>query len=228
MRKLIAATFISLDGVLQAPGGPEEDPVGGFKFGGWTAPYFDEALGAVMDELFAQPFDLVLGRKTYEIFAAHWPYISTEPGAPGYDPGEAEIARLFNRATKHVATRTLTSFDWNNSQSLGPDVVATLRKLKASDGPALLLQGSGNLIQTLLAADLIDEFRLLIFPVVLGSGKRLLGPGAKPGALRLVQQSASPSGVIHAVYERAGGVKTGSLAASTPSAAELERRRKLE
>ncbi|MGX5803155.1 dihydrofolate reductase family protein [Bradyrhizobium sp. Arg314] len=213
MRKIIAATFVSLDGVMQAPGGPEEDPVGGFKFGGWTFHYFDEVAGAAMNELFSKPFDLLLGRRTYDIFAAYWPYQK--------DP----IADVFNPATKYVATHRPDSLTWQNTQSLGPDIVATLRRLKQEDGPDLLIQGSGNLIQTLLANGLIDEIRLMIFPLLLGKGKRLFGDGTLPAAFRLVKSQASSTGVIMATYERSGEIKVGSFAQEKPSAAELERRK---
>ena len=213
MRKIIAATFVSLDGVMQAPGGPEEDPVGGFKFGGWTFHYFDEVAGVAMDELFSKPFDLLLGRRTYDIFAAYWPY------------QKDSIADAFNPATKYVATHRPDSLTWQNTQSLGPDIVAELRRLKQEDGPDLLIQGSGNLIQTLLANGLIDEIRLMIFPLLLGKGKRLFGDSAMPAAFKLVKSQASSTGVIMATYERAGEIKTGSFATEKPSDAELERRK---
>ncbi|AZO11919.1 MULTISPECIES: dihydrofolate reductase family protein [unclassified Mesorhizobium] len=213
MRKIIAATFVSLDGVMQAPGGPEEDPVGGFKFGGWTFHYFDEVAGAALDELFSKPFALLLGRRTYDIFAAYWPY------------QKDKIADAFNPATKYVATHRPDSLTWENTHSLGPDVVARLRQLTEEDGPDLLIQGSGNLIQTLLANGLIDEIRLMIFPLLLGKGKRLFGDGAMPAAFRLTRSQASSTGVIMANYERSGEIRTGSFAQEEPSEAELERRR---
>lgn len=225
MRKLITAAFVSLDGVMQAPGGPEEDTAGGFGFGGWTAPHFDETLGESMGEMFAQPFDLVLGRRTYDIFAAHWPHYPTDPAAPGYDPGEAHIAQVFNGVTKHVATHRPDSLAWANSRSLGDDIVATVRELKGQDGPLLLTQGSSELVQALAAADLVDEYRLLIFPVLLGRGKRLFADKAAPGAMTLVKSSVSSSGVIVATYARAGAVQTGSFALENPSGAEIDRRR---
>ncbi|TPM26478.1 dihydrofolate reductase family protein [Mesorhizobium sp. B2-3-4] len=213
MRKIIAATFVSLDGVMQAPGGPEEDPVGGFEFGGWTFHYFDEVAGAAMEEMFSKPFDLLLGRRTYDIFAAYWPYQK--------DP----IADVFNPATKYVATHRPETLAWENTQSLGSDVVAALRRLKHEDGPDLLIQGSGELIQTLLANGLIDEIRLMIFPLLLGKGKRLFGDDAMPGAFKLVGSQTSSTGVIMATYERGGEIKVGSFAQEEPSQAELERRR---
>jgi dihydrofolate reductase len=218
MRRLIVATFTSLDGVMQAPGGPQEDPTGGFSFGGWVAPHFDAALGGAMGEIFGRPFDLLLGRKTYEIFAAHWPYV-TDPNDP--------IAPMFNRITKYVASRSKPKLAWQNSRLLGDDVVAALKELKAGDGPDLLVQGSSDLLQTLWRHGLVDEFSVLIFPVVLGKGKRLFGGGATPGGLKLVKSHAFPTGVIVANYVPDGAVKAGDFQLAEPTEAELERRRKL-
>ncbi|MER8406733.1 dihydrofolate reductase family protein [Mesorhizobium sp. M0185] len=214
MRKIITATFVSLDGVMQAPGGPQEDPVGGFKFGGWTFHYWDDVMGAAMGETFSKPFALLLGRKTYDIFAAHWPYQKNDP-----------IADSFNAVTKYVATHRPDSLSWQNSQPLGSDVVATLRRMKQEDGPDLLIQGSSELIQTLLANDLIDEISLLIFPLVLGKGKKLFGSGTIPAAFKLTRSQASTTGVLMASYERSGEIKTGSFATEQPSEAEIERRK---
>lgn len=227
MRKIVTSAFVSLDGVMQAPGGPEEDLTGGFKFGGWTAPYWDDALAAVMGEAFSQPFELILGRKTYDIFAAHWPFVPIDPEAAGFDEMEAGIARLFNGAVKHVATHSPASLGWENSTALGGDIVAALRKLKSQNGPQLLIQGSSDLIQTLLAHNLIDEFRLPIYPLVLGKGKRLFGSGTLPVAFKVVKSTVSPSGVVIATYGRDGAVKTGSFALENPTDAEMERRRNL-
>lgn len=227
MRKIIAAAFVSLDGVMQAPGGPEEDPTGGFKFGGWTAPYWDDAIGAAIGEGFSTPYDLLLGRRTYDIFAAHWPYIETDPSKSSFDALTAEIAETFNRITKYVATHEPETLTWQNSEALGRDVIAAVDRLKRGDGPVLMIQGSSELIQQLLAADLIDEFRLLIYPLVLSKGKRLFGEGTIPAAFKLTRSSASPSGVLIASYERAGDIKSGSFAMETPTEAELERRKKL-
>src|ERR1700733_11331989 len=202
MRRIIVAPFASLDGVMQAPGGPNEDPTGGFAFGGWTAPHFDDALGASMGEIFGRPFDLLLGRKTYDIFAAHWPYV-TDPNDP--------IAGLFNRVTKYVASRTNPKLAWQNSQWLGRDTVAALKKLKGEDGPDLLVQGSSELIQTLWQNGLVDEFAVLMFPVVLGKGKRLFGNGTMPGGLKLIKSRSFPTGVIVANYQPDGAVKTGDF-----------------
>jgi dihydrofolate reductase len=218
MRKIIVASFTSLDGVMQAPGGPNEDPTGGFTFGGWVAPHFDDALGAAMGEIFGRPFDLLLGRKTYDIFAAHWPYV-VDPNDP--------IAGAFNRVTKYVASRSSPTLTWQNSQLLGNDIVASLKKLKSEDGPDLLVQGSSDLLQTLWKNGLVDEFSVLIFPVVLGKGKRLFGAGATPAGLKLVKSQAYPTGVIVANYRPDGAVKTGDFQLAEPTEAELERRRKL-
>jgi dihydrofolate reductase len=218
MRRIVVATFTSLDGVMQAPGGPQEDPTDGFAFGGWTAPHFDQALGASLGEIFGRPFDLLLGRKTYDIFAGHWPYV-TDPNDP--------IAATFNQVTKYVASRSKPKLAWRNSELLGDDVVASLRKLKSGDGPDLLVQGSSELLQTLWKNNLVDEFSVLIFPLVLGKGKRLFGGGAIPAGLRLVKSQSYPTGVIVANYRPDGAVKTGDFQLAEPSAAELERRRKL-
>jgi dihydrofolate reductase len=218
MRKIIVASFTSLDGVMQAPGGPQEDPTGGFAFGGWTAPHFDEALGAAMGEIFGRPFDLLLGRKTYDIFAAHWPYV-TDPNGP--------IAGPFNRVTKYVASRANPTLTWQNSRWLGADTVASLRTLKREDGPDLLVQGSGDLLQTLWKNGLVDEFSVLIFPVVLGRGKRLFGDGTTPAGLTLVKARSFPTGVIVANYRPDGAVRTGDFQLAEPSEAEVERRRTL-
>jgi dihydrofolate reductase len=178
VRRIVVATFTSLDGVMQAPGGPQEDPTGGFTLGGWTAPYFDGAFGASLGQIFGRPFDLLLGRKTYDIFAAHWPYV-TDPNDP--------IATAFNQVTKYVASRSSPKLGWQNSQLLGDDIVASLKKLKGQDGPDLLVQGSSDLLQTLWREGLVDELSVLIFPVVLGKGKRLFGDGASPAGLKLLK-----------------------------------------
>jgi len=223
MRRIVVATFTSLDGVMQAPGGPQEDPTGGFTLGGWTAPYFDEALGASLGQIFGRPFDLLLGRKTYDIFAAHWPYVS--------DPNDP-IAASFNRVTKYVASRSRPKLGWQNSQLLGDDIVASLKKLKGQvgqegHGPDLLVQGSSDLLQTLWREGLVDELSVLIFPVVLGKGKRLFGDGARPAGLKLLKSQSFPTGVIVATYQPDGAVKTGDFQLAEPTEAELERRRNL-
>jgi dihydrofolate reductase len=198
MRKIIVLTFVSLDGVMQAPGGPTEDTDGNFTLGGWTVPYFDDFLGQAMMAQMGQPFDLLLGRKTFDVFASYWPEHADE--GPG-----------INAATKYVASNTLTSHPWQKSVFLSGDVVGAIRQLKQQDGPDLQVHGSSQLIQTLLAHDLVDEFWLKIFPVVLGHGKRLFEHGALPAAYALVEASTSPSGVIVANFKRAGEVKTGSF-----------------
>jgi dihydrofolate reductase len=218
MRKLIVLSFITLDGVMQAPGGPEEDPTGGFRYGGWLFPYFDDFLGKVMDRQMGHPFDLLLGRRTYEIFAAYWPYVKTEGNT---------IAAGINNAKKYVVSRTLKSLDWSNSELIRGDVADEVRKLKEQDGPEIHVHGSGNLFQTLLRHDLVDELWLKIFPVTLGGGKRLFAEGAIPVGFKLVESSTSPNGVIVANYVRAGEVKTGSFALEPPSEAELARRKRL-
>jgi dihydrofolate reductase len=218
MRKIIVATFTSIDGIMQAPGGPQEDPTNGFTLGGWTAPYFDEALGASLGEIFGRPFDLLLGRKTYDIFAAHWPYV-TDPNEP--------IAAVFNQVTKYVASRSNPKLTWQNSQLLGEDSVASLKKLKGEDGPDLLVQGSSDLLQTLWKNSLVDEFTVLIFPVVLGKGKRLFGDGAIPAGLKRIKSQSYPTGVVVVNYEFNGEVKTGDFQLAEPSEAELVRRRNL-
>jgi dihydrofolate reductase len=200
MRKVVAAVFVSLDGVMQAPGGPEEDRDGGFEYGGWTFHYWDDIMGQSMDATFKEPFDLLLGRKTYDIFAAHWPRLT----------GDA-LADTFNRVKKYVATTSTAPLSWNNSTAIR-DVASDVSKLKKQNGPTLLIQGSSQLIQTLLANDLIDEFRLLVFPLMLGKGKRLFGEGTSPGALRLIDTKVSTTGVIVSTYERGGAIKTGSFA----------------
>jgi dihydrofolate reductase len=212
MRKLVAVTQVTLDGVMQAPGGPEEDPTGGFKYGGWSAPHFDEVLGQAAGEAFEKSFELLLGRKTYEIFAAHWPY------------DEGPIADRLNSATKHVASRTLKSLDWSNSTLLEGEVHAAVPALKQQDGPELQVLGSSELLQTLLEHGLVDEFRLWIFPVVLGRGKRLFGGESVPAGLELVDSTVSTTGVIAATYRRAGDVQTGSFAFEEPTEREVERR----
>ncbi len=219
MRKLIVLSFITLDGVMQAPGGPEEDPTGGFKYGGWVAGYFDNFLGKVMDKQMSKPFDLLLGRKTYEIFAAHWPYVKTN---------EDPIAAGINNAKKYVASKTLIKLDWSNSELIRGDVAKEVKKLKEQDGPELQVHGSGNLIQTLLKHDLIDELWLKIFPITLGGGKRLFAEGTIPVGFKLLESETSPSGVIVATYARAGEVKTGSFALEPPTEAELARRKRLK
>jgi dihydrofolate reductase len=198
MRDIAVLTFVTLDGVMQAPGGPTEDTSGNFAHGGWTVPYFDEYLGQTMGEQLSQPFDLLLGRRTFEIFASYWPY-------------QEEEGVAINRATKYVASNTLASHEWQKSVFLSGDVAGAIRKLRQEDGPELQVLGSSNLIQTLLAHDLVDEFRLKIFPVTVGPGKRLFDQGTIPAAYSLVEAKSSPAGVIVATYRRAGELQTGSF-----------------
>jgi dihydrofolate reductase len=201
MRELVVSTFLTLDGVMQAPGGPDEDDSGGFVQGGWSVTYWDDQMGAFMTELMGKPFDLVLGRRTYDIFAAHWPHA-----------GDDGAAKPLNDATKHVASRSRPALEWSNSVLLEGDVAEAIAALKQEDGPELQVHGSGNLIQTLLRHDLVDRFRLLVFPLVLGSGKRLFAEGTVPAGLKLVDSAVSSTGVVMATYEPAGEVVTGSFA----------------
>jgi dihydrofolate reductase len=217
MRKIVVGAFVSVDGVMQAPGGPEEDPTGGFAHGGWTVPYWDDTISAAMGKTFAEPLDLLLGRKTYDIFAAHWPNVQQDAKASDFDELSGEIARRFNAMTKYVATHRPETLGWQNSQALGSDVVARLRALKKEDGPALLTQGSSELVHTLLEHELVDELRLLVYPIVLGRGKRLFSERAGAAAFKLTSSIVSPSGVVIASYERAGEVKTGSFALAEPT-----------
>jgi dihydrofolate reductase len=201
MRKLIVSTFLTLDGVMQAPGGPEEDDSGGFAFGGWSVNYWDEQMGQVMTEAFSVPFDLLLGRRTYEIFAAYWPDAPEEAGA-----------KPLNDATKYVASRSHLTLDWVPSVLIEGDAAEGIAKLKADDGPELQVHGSGNLIQTLMRHSLVDEYRLWIFPLVIGSGKRLFADGTIPSGLKLVDSTVSTTGVVIGTYEPAGEIVTGSFA----------------
>lgn len=215
MRRLIASTFVSLDGIMQAPGGPEEDPTGSFTLGGWMFGYADESMDISASGFDGKDRELLLGRRTYQIFEAYWPY----------QPGDHPVAKTLNAAKKHVASRTLTTLDWNNSSLLQGDVVAAVAALKARPGPDLQLIGSGNLIQTLQAASLIDEYNVWTFPAVLGRGKRLFGETAKPSSLRLVRSQVSPSGVVMSTYVPDGDIRPGTFASIEPSEKELARRR---
>jgi len=199
MRKIIVLTFVTLDNVMQGPGAPTEDTSGGFTHGGWTVPYFDDFLGKIMGEQMSKPFDLLLGRKTFEIFASYWPqHVEEGPG--------------INKATKYVASNTLAYYEWTKSVFIKSNVfVDEIKKLKQQDGPDLQVHGSSNLIQTLLKHDLVDEFWLKIFPVTLGTGKRLFAQGTIPASYTLVDSKTSPSGVIVARLKRAGEVKTGTF-----------------
>ena len=202
MRKLVVGTFLTLDGVVQAPGGPDEDRDGGFRHGGWLVPFFDEKLVEIMTGWSRRAGAFLLGRKTYEIFAASWPK-STDPAD--------EVATALNTRPKLVASRTLDRLDWNNSTLLQGDVAEEVAKLKAQDGGEIQVHGSGDLVQTLLQRDLVDTLRIWHFPVVLGTGKRLFGIGTIPGSFRLVDTQQSTTGAVLHVYERAGDVRYGEV-----------------
>ena len=217
MRKLIASTFASLDGIMQAPGGPEEDPTGGFALGGWMFGFADESMDISDSGFDGKDRELLLGRRTYEIFEAYWPY----------QPDDHPVARTLNAAKKHVASRTLTALRWNNSTLLDGDVVPAVIALKSRPGPDLQIIGSGCLIQTLQAASLIDEYNVWTFPVVLGRGKRLFSETAKPSALRLVRSQVSTTGVVMSTYVPGGDIQPGSFASAEPSEQELARRRRM-
>jgi dihydrofolate reductase len=206
MRRLVVSAFLTLDGVVQAPGGPGEDESGGFAHGGWSVNYWDERMARVMGEAMGVPFDLVLGRRTYDIFAAHWPHASDEEGA-----------KPLNDATKYVASRGRPTLEWRNSVLIEGDAAAGVAALKRQDGPELQVHGSGDLIQTLLRHGLVDLYRLWTFPLVLGSGKRLFAGGTVPAALSLIDSSVSSTGVVMATYEPSGDVVTGTFALDDPS-----------
>jgi dihydrofolate reductase len=212
MRTLSINTFLSLDGVMQAPGGPDEDPTGGFTLGGWGTTHFDDEMMAMMA---TAGYELLLGRGTYEIFAAHWPY------------DEGPIADHLNSTRKHVASTTLKKVDWNNSTLIEGDVPEYVSKLKEEDGPEIQVHGSPGLIQTLLKHDLIDEFRLWTFPLLLGSGKRLFADGTHAGGLKLLDSKTSKTGVTINTYTPAGDVPLGSFEFDEPSEAEIQRRKRL-
>ncbi len=213
MRKLVVNAMMSLDGVMQAPGGPDEDPTGGFEHGGWGVNYFDEAMMTRMAE--SAPYELLLGRGTYEIFAAHWPH------------DEGPIADHLNGTRKHVASTTLKQVDWNNSTLIAGDVAEYVERLKTQNGPEIQVHGSPGLIQTLLGHDLIDEYRIWRFPVVLGAGKRFFAEGTIPFALKLVDSVVTKTGVTINIYVRAGQVESGSFEFEEPTEAEVERRQRL-
>jgi dihydrofolate reductase len=201
MRKLIVSTFLTLDGVMQAPGGPEEDDSGGFALGGWSVHYWDDQMRQVMTEAMSTPFDLVLGRRTYDIFAAYWPHAPEEAGA-----------KPLNDATKYVASRSRPTLEWERSVLIEGDAAEGIAELRKEDGPELQVHGSGNLIQTLMGHNLIDQYRLWVFPLVIGSGKRLFSDGTIPSGLKLVDSKVSTTGVVIGTYEPAGEIVTGSFA----------------
>jgi dihydrofolate reductase len=201
MRKVIVLEFITLDGVIQAGGGPEEDTSGGFAYGGWQAPYSDDVLGTVMNRQMNMPFDLLLGRKTFEIWAPYWPH-------------HADIWPGVNPATKYVASNTITSHEWQPSVFLGGDIVEKVNNIKQTQGPDLHVYGSAHLVQTLMKHDLVDAFWLKIYPLTLGSGKRLFAEGTIPAAFKVTDSKVSPSGVILVNYERAGAIATNTVSGS--------------
>jgi len=201
MRKLIVAEHISLDSIIQSPGSPKEDPSDNFRLGGWTVPYTDEAIGQALQDLFSQPFELLLGRRTYDIWAAYWPHVQS---------GHA-IADLFNSVPKHVATHRSDTLDWQNSHALKGNLADAIRALKQQDGANLLTWGSGDMVRQLLAVGLVDELRLLIYPVVLGRGKRLFGDNAQASAFTVADSKSTSSGVLIARYVRSGEVRTGTF-----------------
>jgi len=214
MRKLTGAVFVSLDGVMQAPGGPEEDPTSDFRFGGWVQPFWTENMGPFEDVIMGE-YDLLLGKRTYDIFAAFWPYNQDDP-----------IGAKFQRINKYVLTHSDEPLSWEHSQKLTGDAAEAVAELKRSDGRDLLIQGSSTLYVPLLAAGLIDRLILMTFPVLLGEGKRIFDGSQTPGALKLVDHFVSDKGVVFATYEPAGEVPTGSFVTKAPSEAELERRKK--
>jgi len=201
MRKLIVSTFLTIDGVMQSPGGPGEDDSGGFAHGSWSVNYWDDRMGEIMGAAMSVPFHLVLGRKTYDIFAAHWPHATEEDGA-----------KPLNDATKYVASRSHPMLEWSNSVLIEGDAAEGIAALKKQDGPELQVHGSGDLIQTLMRHDLIDQYRLWVFPLVIGSGKRLFSEGTIPSGLKLVDSQVSTTGVVIGTYESAGAIVTGSFA----------------
>ena len=205
MRKLIVGTFLTLDGVMQAPGGPEEDDSDGFTLGGWSVNYWDDKMAQVMGESMSSRFDLLLGRKTYDIFAAHWPNAPEEAGG-----------KPLNDATKYVVSRSHPKLEWGEAVLIEGDVAEGIAALKSGDGPELQVHGSGNLIQTLMRHNLVDEYRLWVFPVVIGSGKRLFSDGTIPAGLKLVDSTVSTTGVVIGIYEPAGEIVTGSFALDPP------------
>ncbi len=215
MRKIIALNHVTLDGVIQSGGGPHEDPSGGFTQGGWTIPFRSQESGKAVLDLMSREFDLLLGRRTYEIWAAFWPH-ANHP-----------VANAFNKAAKYVATKSLRSLEWENSHIIGGDAVDGIRRLKSSDGPELHIWGSSQLLQSLIAAELIDEFRLWIYPVVLGKGKRLFENGVPPFSLTLVESLSTSKGILMNTYRPVGPLPEVSPQPDNPSDAELARRRKL-
>ena len=220
MRKIIVGAQVSMDGVMQAPGGPTEDPTKGFKFGGWSMPYFDEAAGEEIDRLFGEKFDLLLGRKTYEVFAAYWPYYDEDAPAGG-------IAKAFNKIKKYVVSRSgEVDTSWAGSVLLRD--IAEVKRLKHEDGPNLVTQGSTELVHALLANDLVDAISIFTVPVVLGSGKKLFADGSAPHSFKLTRSRVSPNGLMVGHYEREGEVKIGDTALDSPSEREVARQKRMK
>ena len=215
-RRIIGGAFTSLDGVMQAPGAPEEDTTGGFAHGGWMQPVFEEAVGHQVNTLFAGDFDLLLGRRTYDIFAAYWPFM------PGDDP----IAAKFAKAGKYVLTRSDIALEWQTSHRLAD--FDALAKLKAGNGTDLVIQGSSTLYPQLLERGLLDRLVLMIAPITLGAGKRLFGDDTPAGSMKLVEQRTTAGGMLMATYEPAGALKTGSFATQKPSEPKLKRRERVK
>ena len=231
MRKIRGSVFVSLDGVMQAPGGPSEDPTGGFAHGGWLPQFFDEDVGEAIDGFFGSDYALLLGRRTYDIFAAYWPYVGGEATGigeifdkTGKDDGEAaaiDMGEAFTRADKYVLTRGYPDLGWSNSHRVGS--IEELRKIKDGDGPDLVIQGSSTLYPELLAAGLLDRLTLMIFPVVLGSGKRIFGEGTPAEALKMVEHKVTRSGAVIATYEPGGTVEHGWAGPQSTSEREEKR-----
>jgi dihydrofolate reductase len=201
MRRVIVGTFLTLDGVMQAPGGPEEDPSGGFAYGGWSVNYWDDMMGQVMGESMSVPFDLLLGRRTYDIFAAFWPNAPEDAGG-----------KPLNEATKYVVSRSRPTLEWGPAVLIDGDAAEGIAELKKGEGADLQVHGSGNLVQTLMRHNLVDQYRLWVFPLVIGSGKRLFADGTIPAGLKLVDSKVSTTGVVIGTYEPAGEIVTGSFA----------------
>jgi dihydrofolate reductase len=217
MRKITGGVFQSLDGVIQAPGGPTEDPTKGFKMGGWSFNYWDTMMGDAMGSVFSSPFDLLLGRKTYEIFAAHWPFMTDDP-----------TGELFDRVNKYVVTSFKQPLSWQHSHILNGDISAAISALKASEGPDLLVQGSSELYPMLFNNRLLDRLFVLTFPVVLGGGKKLFAQGLLPFAMKLVDHKVSTTGVILSTYEPAGDIPLGTFERGEPSKPEMARRKRMK
>jgi dihydrofolate reductase len=229
MRKIILQSFITLDGVMQSPGGPYEDPTGKFSYGGWAVNYFDESMMKFVSKSTSQPFELLLGRRTYEIFAAHWPFVNEKHKKnPKENTLDDPFANTMNSVKKYVVSHVPLVLPWNNTKLLSGDTVEEIRKIKETDGPEIQVHGSGNMIQTLLKNDLVDEIRLMMFPITLGKGKKLFDEGTRPSAFKLTSSGTSSTGVYMAIYEKSGVVQMGTAEFDTPTKAELDRRRSLK